>query len=59
MTKSRKAYCCGTDFAFEPIQFINFYETTKELKSKKLCWSECGIVKVELKVTKVIKRGKL
>lgn len=56
--KSRKAYCCATDLAHEPIQFINFYETVKELKSKKLCWNECGIVKVKLKVTKVIKRGK-
>lgn len=58
MTKPRKAYCCGADFAHEPVQDIKFYETVKELKLQKKCWSECGILKLELKAIKIIKRGK-
>lgn len=39
-------YICGVDWQHDPISQIRFYPTIEELKEKRTCWSECGIVKV-------------
>lgn len=45
-----KKYMCGVTFEYElgETDDIGLYESLEELKSKTKCWSECGIVEIEL-----------
>lgn len=63
--KPRKLYTCGVDWQHEIGEApdlegkMPFYSTVKELKKKRTCWEECGIVEVEVKLTKWVEPQKL
>jgi len=54
----RKLYACGVDWQHEIGEApdlegkMPLYSSVEELKQKRTCWDECGIVEIELKVTK-------
>lgn len=54
----RKLYACGVDWQHEIGEApdlegkMPLYSSVEELKRKRTCWDECGIVEIELKVTK-------
>lgn len=60
MTKSVIAYMCrvdaehhlGDDPGGTPV-----YPSVEDLKQARACWSECGIVEVEVTITRVIFEG--
>lgn len=59
--KDNKIYLCGNDLydLFAGLQCdIKMYPTLKQLKEKRHCLDECGIISVELKNARVIKKGK-
>ncbi len=41
-------YICGTDFEQELEGCLDVFDTVEELKEKKPCHVECGIVEMEL-----------
>jgi len=43
-----KHYICGIDFQEELEGCLDVFDTVEELKQKKECWPECGIVEMEL-----------
>jgi hypothetical protein len=44
-------YTCGVAFQHEIGETdVRFYESEEQLKKKRTCWKECGIVKVEVKL---------
>ena len=51
-------YTCGVDWQHEIGQAADLegkeplYSTVEELKAKRDCWKECGIVEVELKLSR-------
>jgi len=53
-----KLYTCGVDWQHEIGQASDLegkmplYSTIEDLKRKRTCWKECGIVEVELKLKK-------
>lgn len=61
MSKSKKGYMCSTDYNLE-LDIggdVVVYPTIKELKKHRPCWTECGIVQIDIYVAKVVKRSKL
>lgn len=56
-TKNNKriVYCCGVDYQHEINEApdlegrMPLYSSVEELKSKRTCWDECGILRLELK----------
>ena len=58
--KTYKAYVCGTNWGVEMrhgVEHVQFYSSIKALKQHKECWAECGIVQVEIKSPRVVKKG--
>lgn len=52
-----KLYVCGTDWQCEAKDVphaVKFYKTIDRLKSDKKCWKDCGIVEIDMKMSKVI-----
>lgn len=42
-------YLCGVDFQHEMDEGLaDFYDSVEELKEKKKCWKQCGIVEIFL-----------
>jgi hypothetical protein len=41
-------FVCGVDFEAELDHTLDFFNSIDELKAKKKCWPECGIVEVIL-----------
>lgn len=39
-------FCCGTDYKQGHPEFGKYFEDINELKSKKTCWVNCGIIQV-------------
>lgn len=59
MKKNKKilVYTCGIDWNNEVGQTCaEFFPTVKDLKKNRSCWSECGIVEIELVLNKWIKK---
>jgi len=59
-TKGIKAYLCNGDFYYElpnEAEDIILSPSIEALKRRKKCWKSCGILQVEITVTKVIKKG--
>lgn len=59
-SKKYKRYMCGTDFDTElhyGAPQVETYESVRALKNRKSCWRECGIIQVEIKMTKQIRKG--
>lgn len=51
----KKAYCCGVDFQHDiEGEWIKIYSNLKSLKKAKPCWTECGIVELEVSIKKWI-----
>jgi len=61
-TKTKKAYICGNDWYWELSEdqpsAVKFYNTVEHLKKDSTCWTECGIVEVEIKINKWIEESK-
>lgn len=61
----RKLYACGVDWQHEIGEApdlegkMPLYSSVEELKRKRTCWDECGIVEIELKVTKWVQKQDL
>lgn len=53
-TETKKVYVCGVDWHHEigEAPDVIVYPSVKALKKRRSCWEECGIVELELKVTK-------
>jgi hypothetical protein len=57
---SKIMYCCGIDWSEEIGEApdlegkIPLYSSIEELKSRRTCWEECGIVEVELTKIKYV-----
>lgn len=53
--QSRKGYMCGIDFQ-EELRLgacdIIVYPTLEDFKKHRKCWKTCGIVEVDIKVSK-------
>lgn len=55
--KKRKiyGYLCGVDFQHEAGESSDYpllYNSPEALKKDRVCWEQCGIVQVELKLVK-------
>jgi hypothetical protein len=60
MKSKRKSYICMTDYQHGLGECaIKVYPTIKSLKKACLCWKECGIVELEIRVKKIIERPPL
>lgn len=56
----RIGYMCLVDFNFELGEACGgnvIYPSVKDLKANRTCWEECGIVKVNISLDKVISHG--
>jgi len=42
-----KHYVCISDFKHEE-NSLDYFSSIEELKNKKACWQECGVMEVEL-----------
>lgn len=54
MKKQLKVYICGTDFQHHlgpggDVDGVEIFNTLADLKRKKPCWKECGVVELEIK----------
>lgn len=60
---SKKFYMCETDYRYELGEAPDLegkaplYSSVEELKRLRTCWDECGIVEVEVKMTKQVLIG--
>ncbi len=44
-----KHYLCGVDYQHEMEEGLaDFFDSVEELKSARKCWTECGIIELEL-----------
>lgn len=62
MTKSVIGYMCRVDAEHELGEASGgnaVYPSVEDLKRSRACWSECGIVEVEITVTNVIVEGEV
>ncbi len=53
MTETRTAYMCGVDFQLhlgEDSWPVKTYASVEELKAARRCWTQCGLVEVEVRV---------
>ncbi len=53
--KTKKVYVCGVDWQHElgeVSDYTKVYSTVEDLKRQRSCWEECGIVELEVKMTK-------
>lgn len=53
--KTIKVYICGIDLDHEIGEVMNgtqVYPTVAALKKERMCWRECGIAELEVKVKK-------
>lgn len=56
----RKFYMCPTDYDFEIGEAPDLegkfpiYSSVEELKARRSCWDECGIIEVEIKKVSVV-----
>ena len=55
-TETKKSYVCGVDWQWEigECNDVKLYSSPEALKKDRTCWEECGIVELEIKVTKWI-----
>lgn len=55
---TKKAYMCGVDFQHELNHpcMTPVYSTLKTIKQHRACINECGIVEVEIKVKRWVKK---
>ena len=52
-------YMCKSDYDFELPNCETFvYPTLKELKEKRSCVKECGIVEVEIRLVRIVQPSK-
>ncbi len=53
-TKTKKIYVCGVDWQHEigEASDVIMYPSVESLKKHRTCWEECGIVELEVKLTK-------
>lgn len=59
-SKVAKGYMCQIDFDFhveEDINGVEIYPTIESLEKHHPCVKECGLVEVEIKLSKVIEEG--
>jgi hypothetical protein len=62
---TRKMYMCGVDWQHELCEAPDLegraplYSSVEELKRLRTCWEECGIVEVEIQVTKWVQKQDL
>lgn len=57
-----KVYMCGIDWQHELGQALGgnrVYASVEDLKQNRTCWKECGIVEVEVKLSKWIENQNL
>jgi hypothetical protein len=56
----KKVYVCGTDWDWEigEAPSCDVYDSVESLKRKKTCWKQCGIVELEVRLSKVIEPSK-
>lgn len=60
----RYMYCCSTDWSHELGEAPDLegkqplYSSIEELKKKRTCWEECGIVRVKVEFDGVVVPGK-
>lgn len=58
-----KAYLCTTDWNTElPVMQANdvrIFTSLSELKKQRTCWPECGIIEIEIKKKRTVKKGTL
>ena len=62
MTKSVIGYMCRVDAEHhlgDESGGTAVYRSVEDLKQSRACWSECGIVEVEVTVTQVIVEGEV
>ena len=58
-------YCCGVDWTHEICEApdlegrIPLYSSIEELKAKRTCWEECGIVEIKLELVRVVEPDKI
>jgi hypothetical protein len=53
--QTRKGYLCGVDFQHELGEVMDstpVYSSVEDLKRQRECWSDCGIVEVEVTLVK-------
>lgn len=54
--ETKKAYTCGVnwqhDLCEDNAKHVEFFGSIQALKKDRTCWKECGIVEIEMKVTK-------
>jgi hypothetical protein len=64
-TTMKTMYCCGVDWTHEIGEApdlegrIPLYSSIEELKAKRTCWEECGIVEVKLELVRVVEPDKI
>lgn len=57
MNKKVKVYVCGVDWDYEMGECIlHVYPSVKSLKKKRTCWKQCGIVQLEVRQSRIIKK---
>ena len=57
MKKTKKGYMCEIDWTWELGESMGgtkVYSSLKDLKADHKSWEECGIVEVEVKLTKIV-----
>lgn len=60
--KTKVMYCCGVDWRHEMGEApdlegrMPLYSSVKELKSKRTCWVDCGILRLELNAVRWIRK---
>lgn len=52
--KSKKSYICGIDWQHEigEANDVRLFASVESLKKHRQCWKECGIVELDIRVTK-------
>lgn len=56
-----KGYICGTDLlevAMKAPHLPELFKSQAQLKRERSCWRECGIVEVEVKAKRYVKKAK-
>ena len=57
-----KVYTCGIDFQHElgeVLDYVKVYSTIEDLKRQVKCWEQCGIVELEVSLSKWVEPQKL
>lgn len=61
----RIVYACSTDWSCEICEApdlegkMPLYSSIEELKSKRPCWSECGIVRLKIELEEVVEPSRM